>query len=143
MPLVDAYHAFNVVPLDWGPARDSLYVTAGGYKYAAFGEGLCWLRIPRACSLRPVDTGWFADFASLSRPDTGEVAYGPGGARLMGATFDASPLYRADAALSHWERFGLDPAHLAPGPLTGTIELRTDNPAMASLSIPVSGEIVP
>lgn len=38
---------------------------------------------------------------------------------------------------------GLDLAQLKPGPLAGRIELRTDNPAMASLSIPVSGEIVP
>ena len=38
---------------------------------------------------------------------------------------------------------GLDLTHLKPGPLAGKIELRTDNPAMASLSIPVSGEIVP
>ena len=32
IPLVDAYHAFNVVQLDWGPARDSAFVTAGGGK---------------------------------------------------------------------------------------------------------------
>lgn len=53
-----------------------------------------------------------------------------------------SPLPEA-AAQAFKIDVGLDPAHLAPGPLTGTIELRTDNPAMASLSIPVSGEIVP
>src|SRR6185295_6401610 len=64
--LIDAYHAFNVVPIDWGPARDALYVTAGGYKYAAFGEGVCWLRLPADCPLRPVYTGWFADFGSLT-----------------------------------------------------------------------------
>src|SRR4051812_47064762 len=33
LPLIDAYHAFNVVPIAWGPARDSVFVTAGGYKY--------------------------------------------------------------------------------------------------------------
>ena len=43
--LVDAYHAFNFVPIDWGSARDQLYVTAGGYKYAAFGNGVSWLRL--------------------------------------------------------------------------------------------------
>lgn len=37
----------------------------------------------------------------------------------------------------------LDPAQLRPGPLNGVIELHTDNPEMAHLSIPVSGMIVP
>lgn len=110
--LVDAYHAFNVVPLDWGPARDSAFVTAGGYKYAAFGEGVCWLRIPRDCALRPVDTGWFADFAALEGPRSHAVGYGPGGDRFSGATFDPSCFYRAEAALAHWDRFALDPARL-------------------------------
>lgn len=112
IPLVDAYHAFNVVPLDWGPARDQLFVTAGGYKYAAFGDGLSWLRIPRDTTLRPVDTGWFADFASLAAPRGPTVTYGPGGDRFLGATFDASPVYRAEAVLEHWDRFGLTPARL-------------------------------
>lgn len=111
LPIVDAYHAFNVVPLDWGPAKDHVFATAGGYKYAGFGEGLCWLRVPPDCQLRPVDTGWFADFASLGKPRPapgGRVTYGPGGARFAGATFDASLFYRAEAVLAHWDRFGLD-----------------------------------
>ncbi|MBK8252416.1 MAG: aminotransferase class V-fold PLP-dependent enzyme [Polyangiaceae bacterium] len=107
VPLVDAYHAFNVVPLDWGPAKDSVFATAGGYKYASFGEGVCWLRIPKNCTLRPVDTGWFADFAALEGPRTFQVGYGEGGARFAGATFDPSCFYRAEAALQHWEDFGL------------------------------------
>jgi selenocysteine lyase/cysteine desulfurase len=110
--LIDAYHAFNVVPIDWGPARDRLYVTAGGYKYAGFGEGICWLRVPADSALRPVYTGWFADFGALSGSGDGRVAYGPGGARFSGATFDASSLYRAHAVLGHWERFGLGPERL-------------------------------
>ncbi len=110
--LVDAYHAFNVVPLDWGAAKEHLYVTAGGYKYAGFGDGVCWLRIPAGSTLRPVYTGWFADFGTLAGQQDGRVSYGPGGARFSGATFDASPLYRAHAVLGHWERFGLDPAAL-------------------------------
>jgi kynureninase len=106
VPLVDAYHAFNAVPIAWGPARDELFVTAGGYKYAAFGEGVCWLRVPRGCRLRPVFTGWFADYGSLaSGGDT--VTYGPGGARFAGSTFDPAALYRAAAVLEHWDRFGL------------------------------------
>jgi selenocysteine lyase/cysteine desulfurase len=107
LPLIDAYHAFNVVPVAWGPARDRLYVTAGGYKYAGFGEGLCWMRFPRDCELRPVDTGWFADFAALSSPRTKVITYGHGGARFAGATFDPAALYRAEAVLGHWDRFAL------------------------------------
>lgn len=112
IPLVDAYHAFNVVPLAWGPAREATFVTAGSYKYAGFGEGLCWLRTPQGCTLRPVYTGWFADFGSLTAERTGVIAYGDGGARFAGATFDASAFYRAEAGLAHWERFGLDVARL-------------------------------
>jgi kynureninase len=110
--LVDAYHAFNVVPLDWGPARESAFVTAGGYKYAAFGEGICWLRIPKDCALRPLDTGWFADFSALAGPRSHAVGYGAGGARFAGATFDPSCFYRAAAVLEHWERFALTPSSL-------------------------------
>lgn len=112
--LVDAYHAFNVAPLDWGPAsvRDSAFVTAGGYKYGAFGEGVCWLRVPRDCALRPLDTGWFADFAALEGPRSHAVGYGPGGMRFSGATFDPTSIYRAHAVLDHWDRFGLGPAEL-------------------------------
>jgi kynureninase len=106
--LVDAYHAFNVVPLAWGPAKEALYVTSGSYKYAGFGEGLCWLRVPKDCALRPVYTGWFANFGALSGSQTGGVAYGSGGMRFAGATFDPSSVYRAEAVLAHWDRFGLD-----------------------------------
>jgi selenocysteine lyase/cysteine desulfurase len=126
--LVDAYHAFNVVLLEWGPAKDRLFVTAGGYKYAAFGEGICWLRVPRGCELRPVYTGWFADFGALSGERGGEVTYGPGGARFSGATFDPTAFYRAEAVLDHWDRFGLTPARLRAISLrqTGRIIQRFD-----------------
>jgi selenocysteine lyase/cysteine desulfurase len=110
--LVDAYHAFNVAPVDWGPAAARLFVTAGSYKYAGFGEGVCWLRIPSDCRLRPADTGWFADFDSLALPRGGEVRYGAGGSRFAGSTFDASGLYRAEAALAQWDRLGLGAAEL-------------------------------
>src|SRR5262249_42741113 len=44
----------------------------------------------------------------LSKPQGGGVTYGPGGMRFAGGTFDASAVYRADAVLAHWDRFGLD-----------------------------------
>ncbi len=110
--LADAYHAFNVVPLVWGAAGEGAFVTAGGYKYASFGEGMCWLRVPPGCSLRPVYTGWFAEFGDLTKAPSGRVAYADGNARFAGATFDPSSVYRAEAVLDHWDRFGLSPAHL-------------------------------
>ena len=106
--VVDAYHAFNVVPLDLGPAVDHVFVTAGGYKYAQFGEGVCWLRAPSDSTLRPIDTGWFADFGALVGPRSHQVGYGPGGQRFAGATFDGSAIYRADAVLAHFDSFRLD-----------------------------------
>jgi selenocysteine lyase/cysteine desulfurase len=113
--LIDAYHAFNVVPLQLGslPAERRVFVTAGGYKYAAFGEGVCFLRVPPACELRPAYTGWFADFAALEAPRAAgagrsPISYGPDGARFAGATFDPVSLYRAEAALDLFDRFGLD-----------------------------------
>lgn len=114
IPLVDAYHAFNAVVVPWGEARDDVFAVAGGYKYAGIGNGLCWMRIPTDCQLRPRYTGWFADFASLAEPRAvGEpVAYGPGGMRFAGATFDASAMYRGRAVMRHWDRLGLDVAAL-------------------------------
>jgi kynureninase len=110
IPLVDAYHGFNVVPLTWGAEADGVYVVAGGYKYAGIGNGLCWMRLPPDCALRPAYTGWFADFSSLAQPRAlgKPVAYGPGGMRFAGATFDASAMYRARAVMNHWDRLGLD-----------------------------------
>lgn len=104
--LVDAYHAFDVVPLDTGA---SSFVLGGGYKYAQFGEGLCWLRLPPGASLRPIYTGWFADFHSLAhgRSDA-PTAYDESGWGFAGSTFDASAAYRADAVLDVFDRHGLD-----------------------------------
>lgn len=109
--LLDAYHAFNVVPLPFASLPGEVYVTAGGYKYAQFGEGCCFLRVPPDCNRRPIYTGWFADFADLARPRGAErppVAFGTGASRFAGATFDATPFYRAAAVLDHFDAHGLD-----------------------------------
>ena len=40
------------------------FVTGGGYKYCQLGEGNAFLRVPPGRQMRPVLTGWFAEFAS-------------------------------------------------------------------------------
>lgn len=116
--LVDAYHAFDVVPLELGPHGRSAFVTAGGYKYAQLGEGVCFLRVPEGAGpLRPLYTGWFADFHALDAPRVvgparAPVGYGPGASGLAGATFDPVGFYRARAALEHHDALGLDVATL-------------------------------
>lgn len=107
--LLDAYHAFNVVPMPIADLPGEVYVTAGGYKYAQFGEACCFLRIPPGSERRPLQTGWFANFAELAQPRTGrrQVGYGRGASRFAGSTYDASPFYRAHAVLAHFDRFGM------------------------------------
>lgn len=108
--LVDAYHSFNVVPFDFAGLPGEVFVTAGGYKYAQFGEACCFLRVPSGSSRRPLQTGWFADYGDLAT-ERGQgprpVGYGSGASRFAGSTYDAGPFYRAAAVLDHFDRFGL------------------------------------
>lgn len=109
--LVDAYHALNVVPFsiaaeDLGDA----YVTGGGYKYCQLGEGNCFLRIPPDCDLRPVITGWFSEFTALtSREREHQTAYGTGGDRFAGATYDPASHYRGARVFEFFSRQSLTP----------------------------------
>ncbi len=112
--LVDAYHALNVVPFSIADeGLDDAFVVGGGYKYCQLGEGNCFLRIPRDTDLRPVVTGWFSEFTALEarqRPD--RVAYGKGGDRFAGATYDPTSHYRAAAVFDFFREQGLTPALL-------------------------------
>jgi len=109
--LVDAYHAFNVVPLPLADLPGEVWVVAGGYKYAQFGEACCFLRVPPGSTRTPLQTGWFADFADLAQPrglGARPVGFGSGAGRFKGSTFDATPFYRASAVLDHFDAHGLD-----------------------------------
>ena len=112
--LVDVYHALNVLPVSL--RREGLqraFVVGGGYKYCQLGEGNCFLRIPPDCALRPVITGWFAEFDSLAAGEAAPpVTYGPGAARFAGATYDPSSHYRAARVFDFFEQEELTPQFL-------------------------------
>lgn len=107
--LLDAYHAYNALPQrlsDLGP--DPIFVCGGGYKYAQWGEGNCWLRVPAGAQHRPIYTGWFSDFAGLAKPQTDLIGYGRTGAdRFAGSTYDPTSQYRAAAVIDFFAERGL------------------------------------
>ena len=107
---LDGYHAFRALPVDLGPVARRAFYLAGGYKYAQAGEGVCFVAVPPGSQVRPVDTGWFAEFDDLAAARTDAVGYRPGGGRMMGATFDPAGLYRLVAVERTLEREGLDVA---------------------------------
>jgi kynureninase len=114
--LVDVYHAV-------GPRRVALgeaglaraWVVGGGYKYLQLGEGNCFLRLPpQAAGLRPVITGWYAEFDALAavHEPGAPVPYGAGASRFAGATYDPTSHYRAARVLRFFAERGLTPAVL-------------------------------
>ena len=112
--LVDVYHALNAVPFllaeqGLGPA----FVVGGGYKYCQLGEGNCFLRSPPGVSLRPIVTGWFAEFDALAdSTGSSRLSYGQGGGRFAGSTYDPTSHYRAAKVFDFFEAQGLTPALL-------------------------------
>ncbi|HEU5470388.1 MAG TPA: kynureninase [Actinophytocola sp.] len=113
--LVDAYHALGVVPFSVpGQGLAGAWVTGGGYKYLQLGEGNCFLRLPgHAAALRPVLTGWFAEFEDLSGESTPDrIGYAPGGDRFAGATYDPTSHYRAARVFRFFTEQGLSAAAL-------------------------------
>jgi len=107
--LVDAYHHLNVVPFDIDAlGLADAFVTGGGYKYCQLGEGNAFLRVPPGCRMRPVLTGWFAEFSALAADvSPGSVTYGPGAPAFAGATYDPTSHYRAAAVFQFHAQQGL------------------------------------
>ncbi|MGH3913690.1 MAG: aminotransferase class V-fold PLP-dependent enzyme [Pseudonocardiaceae bacterium] len=96
--VVDGYHGFMALPTDLAPIADRTFYLAGGYKYAMSGEGVCFMHCPSGYGQRPVNTGWFAGFGELAEPPRpGQVSYPRNATRFLGATFDATGLYRFNA----------------------------------------------
>ncbi|MGF1467733.1 MAG: aminotransferase class V-fold PLP-dependent enzyme [Sandaracinaceae bacterium] len=112
--LLDTYHHFQALPLTWSSyGRDPLWLVGGGYKYAQWGEGCCFLRVPTGTDRRPVITGWFADFANLAEPRGGPLGYGATEAdRFTGSTYDPVSHYRARAVDRFFREQGMTPEAL-------------------------------
>ena len=111
--LVDAYHHLNVVPFDLSNlGLQNAFVTGGGYKYCQLGEGNAFLRVPPERRMRPVLTGWFAEFSALDEPSPREVRYGDAAAAFAGATYDPASHYRAAAVFRFHADQALTPERL-------------------------------
>ena len=114
--LLDAYHGYCAIPTNIRKYEDELYYIAGGYKYAQSGEGMCFMTLPKNCKLRPLFTGWFSSFSSLSEDQSSKdvtsitkknqtanrVQYDDDGMRFWGSTIDFTAFFRFRAV---WECF--------------------------------------
>ena len=110
--LVDAYHAVGVVPFNLNvQGLHQAFVVGGGYKYCQLGEGNCFLRVPPNCKLRPVVTGWYAEFSSLEDGGSG-VSYGANANRFQGSTYDPTSHYRGASVFDFFRTRGLDASFL-------------------------------
>lgn len=109
---LDLYHSFMAVPCDFARVADRVFLLGGGYKYAMAGEGAGFIHAPPGFAPRPQNTGWFADFGAIEAKQ-GEIAYGHDGSRFLGATFDATGLYRFNAVRAMLDAQPLDTAAIS------------------------------
>jgi kynureninase len=109
MVVIDGYHAFCALDVDLTRVHRRAFYLGGGYKYAMSGEAAAYLAVPPGCDLRPVNTGWFASFRSLTGPQPAQVPYEPDAMRFWGATFDPCGVYRFNAAMDMLRDSGVTP----------------------------------
>ena len=111
--VIDGYHAFMAMdaPFDTTSAASAFYL-GGGYKYAMSGEGCAFLHAPPGFAPRPRITGWYAEFEDLTLPPRA-VGYRKDAMRFMGATFDASALYRFNSVRRMLSDNGLTTARIS------------------------------
>lgn len=106
--VIDGYHAFMALPVDWRALADRAFYIGGGYKYAMAGEGACFMYCPPGFGARPRNTGWFAGFGALANARDGSIGYGDDASRFAGATADISGLYRLCAVMAWLQKSGID-----------------------------------
>lgn len=104
--VVDGYHGFAAIPTDLSKLEGKIFYLAGGYKYGQGGEGVGFMVIPKG-DWRPAYTGWFAEYAHLSKPKDAQVGYSDDWMAFMGATQDPSGLYRFNATWDLFQQEGL------------------------------------
>lgn len=101
---IDGYHAFCAIPTDLRDVENRIFYMAGGYKYAMSGEGICFMHIPKNYLLRPLNTGWFAEFENLESENPSEdVTYPMNGNRFIGSTMEPNGAYRFNAVQKMWK----------------------------------------
>jgi selenocysteine lyase/cysteine desulfurase len=110
--VIDGYHGFLAVPTDLSGVADRAFYLSGGYKYAMTGEGAAFMHCPPGYGPRPRATGWYAAFSQLAAAQGGAVPYAPDGFRFMGATFDATALYRFNAVMRWLQDVGVGAAQV-------------------------------
>ena len=125
--VVDGYHGFMAVETDLSAVHDKVFYLTGGYKYAMSGEGVGMMHAPHGYGLRPEVTGWFAEFDDLQLPP-GVCGYLPDARRFMGATFDATGLYRFVAVRDMLAGEGLTTAKISAHVATLRERLLADIP---------------
>lgn len=99
--VVDGYHGFAAIPTDLSSLEGKIFYLAGGYKYGQGGEGIGFMVVPKG-HWRPAYTGWYAEYAHLSKPQGAQVGYSDDGMAFMGATQDPTGYYRFNAT---WDLF--------------------------------------
>ncbi len=105
--VLDLYHSFMAMPCDFAAIAERVFLLGGGYKYSMAGEGAGYIHAPAGFGPRPQNTGWFADFGAIEAKQ-GEVAYSADAGRFLGATFDATGIYRFNAVRAMLAREDLD-----------------------------------
>ncbi len=112
--LVDLYHTIGNYPFDAKKeGLDSAFLVGGGYKYLQWGEGNCFLAVPKNTTLKPSFTGWYAEFDRLTNAP-GEMYYSDKGSfRFAGATYDITANLRAVAVAEFFASQGLTKDALA------------------------------
>jgi selenocysteine lyase/cysteine desulfurase len=106
--VLDLYHSFMAMPSNFGAVADRVFLLGGGYKYAMAGEGAAYIHAPAGYGARPSNTGWFAEFGAIEANHGNAVAFGDDALRYLGATYDATGLYRFNAVRAMLAREGLD-----------------------------------
>lgn len=96
---VDGYHSLFAFPANFSSFKDRIFVLGGGYKYAQAGEGVCFMSCPDN-QLRPINTGWFAEFEDLEASQNQKVGYSKDGYKFAGSTMDFSGLFRMNSIFS-------------------------------------------